>query len=201
MLTKEMPATRIDPRARRTRQLILDAFSQLLQQKTFEDITVQDIAERATVNRATFYAHFEDKYMLLEQFVTGMVQQTLDAKLPPEAGFNAANLQLLIQTVAEFLERLRTHCAPSNRNQFDSVVEQQVKQQIYAILLRWSKESDSSRDTDEQQAELQATVTSWAIYGAATRWNTSHRRESAVEFARRALPMIMAGMEVAYKPT
>lgn len=42
----------------RTRQLLHRAFTELLTEKSFEEITVHDIAERSTVNRATFYDHF-----------------------------------------------------------------------------------------------------------------------------------------------
>ena len=44
--------TRLDPRVKRTRQLIQQAFMQLLSEKDFQNITVQDISERAEVNRA-----------------------------------------------------------------------------------------------------------------------------------------------------
>lgn len=57
---------RVDPRVTRTRRLIGDALTSLLAEKSFESISVQDIAERATVNRATFYAHFTDKFALLD---------------------------------------------------------------------------------------------------------------------------------------
>lgn len=56
-----------DPRVLRTRQLIREAFRELLQSKGFDSITIKDIAQRATINRATFYAHYEDKYALLEE--------------------------------------------------------------------------------------------------------------------------------------
>ncbi len=57
------PVNANDPRVKRTRQLLLQAFMALLEEKQhIYSISVQDIAERATVNRATFYAHFEDKY-------------------------------------------------------------------------------------------------------------------------------------------
>lgn len=47
-----------DPRVLRTRQLIRTAFRDLLQKKGFDAITIKDIAQEATINRATFYAHF-----------------------------------------------------------------------------------------------------------------------------------------------
>ena len=60
-----MPAVNeADPRVKRTRKLLQDALLELLAEKSFDAITVQDIAERSTINRATFYAHFVDKYDL-----------------------------------------------------------------------------------------------------------------------------------------
>jgi len=40
-----------------------------MMERRFRDITVQEIADRATVNRATFYAHFEDKFDLLDSAI------------------------------------------------------------------------------------------------------------------------------------
>jgi AcrR family transcriptional regulator len=62
-------SSRPDPRITRTRKLIRDALVSLLAEKNFESITVQDIAGRATVNRATFYAHFTDKFALLDAMI------------------------------------------------------------------------------------------------------------------------------------
>ena len=60
-----MNSTKTDRRSRRTRQLIADAFVGLMLQKRYDDITVQDILDRADVGRSTFYAHFTDKENLL----------------------------------------------------------------------------------------------------------------------------------------
>ena len=65
---------KIDPRIRRTRQMLFQAFQDLLAEKTFDLISVQDIAERSTLNRATFYDHFTDKFALLEA-MTGRTSQ------------------------------------------------------------------------------------------------------------------------------
>ena len=55
---------RQDIRARFTRRLLQDTLIALLAEKRFEVITVGEIAERAMVNRATFYRHYQDKYEL-----------------------------------------------------------------------------------------------------------------------------------------
>lgn len=194
MLTKQFPAQpRVDPRTRRTRQLILKAFGELLENKSFEAVTIQDITDRATVNRATFYAHFQDKYDLLEQAFAEMFQENLRQNLPPGSDFRPSNVQLLIQAVCEFLEQVHSHCAASSRAQFDSVIEQQVKLQVYAVLKNWLEEP-ALGSKGNGEAELRATVASWAIYGAALRWSQGKHQESAAAFTRQALPMIMAGL-------
>jgi hypothetical protein len=48
----------------------------------------------------------------------------------------------------------------------------------------------------QPQIELQATMASWAMYGAALRWSNADRKESAQQFARNALPFIMQSMEL-----
>jgi AcrR family transcriptional regulator len=52
---------KLDPRVKRTRSLILHSFEDLLAEKNFESISVQDVTDKAQINRATFYAHFQDK--------------------------------------------------------------------------------------------------------------------------------------------
>jgi AcrR family transcriptional regulator len=54
-----------DRRVQRTRQLLLDALADLILEKGYEAMTVQDIIDRANVGRSTFYSHFQDKEELL----------------------------------------------------------------------------------------------------------------------------------------
>jgi AcrR family transcriptional regulator len=56
-----------DLRIRRTKKLLLDSLISLIIEKGFDAITVKDIAQRAMVNRTTFYHHYEDKMDLLER--------------------------------------------------------------------------------------------------------------------------------------
>ncbi|HMJ20288.1 MAG TPA: TetR/AcrR family transcriptional regulator, partial [Terriglobales bacterium] len=60
-----------DPRILRSRRMLMDSLARLLMKKEFEDISVQEIADDATLNRATFYLHYPDKNALL-QAMTGV---------------------------------------------------------------------------------------------------------------------------------
>lgn len=55
----------LDLRVKRTEIMIQEALISLISEKGFDAITVGDIADRAMVNRATFYRHYQDKYALV----------------------------------------------------------------------------------------------------------------------------------------
>jgi AcrR family transcriptional regulator len=60
-----MRNTKADRRSKRTRQLLNQALLGLMLEKRYDEITVQDIIDRANVGRSTFYAHYLDKEDLL----------------------------------------------------------------------------------------------------------------------------------------
>jgi len=183
---------REDPRIVRTRQLIVKAFQELLSEKPFEALTIQEIADRATVNRVTFYAHFADKYVLLDVAFQESFQSELRAYLPSDAALSLTNLHLLIQTVCEFLAHAYTHCAPSGRAHIEAGIGRHLQQELYDFLLAWLIPTESVQPT----AELRATIASWAIYGVAKRWSEGKHNEVARDFVQRALPMIAASLDV-----
>jgi AcrR family transcriptional regulator len=57
--------TRPDRRVNRTRRALKDALNDLILEKGYEAVTVQDVIDRADVSRSTFYAHFTDRDDLL----------------------------------------------------------------------------------------------------------------------------------------
>jgi AcrR family transcriptional regulator len=65
------PQRQVDARVRRTRARLGDALVALIQEKPFNDVTVQEVLDRALVGRSTFYLHFRDKNdLLLSQLET-----------------------------------------------------------------------------------------------------------------------------------
>lgn len=60
-----MPGKRTDRRIGRTRRRLKEALLQLIQERGYEEIAVEDITRRADVGRSTFYSHFKSKEDLL----------------------------------------------------------------------------------------------------------------------------------------
>ena len=58
-----------DLRVLKTKRAIIEAFGDLIFEKSFKDITISEICEKALVNRSTFYLHFDDKEQLLMQSI------------------------------------------------------------------------------------------------------------------------------------
>lgn len=75
---------RLDPRVRRTRQLLRQALWELIPEKGYEAITIQDIADRATLNRTTFYLHYHDKADLLYQGIAEVFDELTSRDPQPE---------------------------------------------------------------------------------------------------------------------
>ena len=73
----------MDRRQRKTRTAIFHAFTELLAQKSFEKMTVEEIITLADVGRATFYAHFETKEYLLKEYCRELFCHLFD-NLSPE---------------------------------------------------------------------------------------------------------------------
>jgi AcrR family transcriptional regulator len=184
-----------DPRVTRTRQLLLQAFMALMNEKSFQAITVQDITDRATVNRVTFYAHFQDKFALLEYTIRTMIQQRLHSKLPEGSDYCSANLARLIQTVCEFLDEMGRHCPPPY-GQLEPLMEKQIKGEIYEILRGWLVEKSPSGLHTRSTPEQAAMVASWAIYGAAVQWIQQEPREPVEEYVQQVLPLILGSLQL-----
>ena len=180
---------KLDPRVKRTRSLILGAFNDLLTEKSFDSISVQDMTDKAQINRATFYAHFEDKYALLDHWVQQQFRQEIETRVLDACHYTSENLRMLILTVCEFLAKVRSDCVQSQR-QFEPMIEKQVKNQVYELLNLWLGKMNTSVST-----EIPATVATWAIYGLASHWSHSRKRLPLEKFVDEALPLVAVNLE------
>lgn len=75
---------RLDRRQQKTRNAIFNAFSELLKNKNFNNITVQEIIDKANIGRSTFYSHFETKDDLLKEMCTDIFTHIFSDELKME---------------------------------------------------------------------------------------------------------------------
>ncbi len=174
---------KLDPRVVRTRSLLEQAFMDALNESGFQAVSVQDITNRAGVNRATFYAHFADKYALLDHTIRQMFRHEIDKRMLNACQYSEANLRALIIAVCEFIAKTSSHCRPP-QSQFESLVEAQVKAQVQELLNKWIEQTEAPFDH-----LTVATAASWAIYGLAMQWHHQKDRAPVEQYADEILPI------------
>ena len=180
---------KLDPRVKRTRGLILRSFEGLLAEKGFESISVQDVTDKAQINRATFYAHFPDKYALLDYSISQMFRQEIEKRMLNACHYSPDNLRNLILAVCEFISNMHSECAQPHQ-QFESLTEGTIKKIIFDLLSYWLRETNSKIST-----EIPATVATWAIYGLASFYSHNKKRPALERFVDEALPLVAVNLE------
>lgn len=116
-----------DLRVQRTKKALITTFSDLLEIKSFENITIQDLCEKANVRRSTFYRHFNDKYDLLNHIVGTLIEYFRTLHLPeidpkdPRQFFNKFMKDILL-----FIS--------DNKAMVKSVISINIYSEVYQIL-------------------------------------------------------------------
>ncbi len=187
---------KIDPRVKRTRQLLQQAFRALLDEKPLSDITVQDIAARAEVNRATFYAHFTDKYDLLNASVREMFQARLAAELPPDPTMNLDNLRKLMLIISDYMGQTIGHCLPTPQFSDHALMMMQVQMSLDATIRDWMSHTESGLCAESEAA---ARLLSWAIWGSVFQWAREGRKIPREQMVDQVITLLKSGL-LAYLP-
>ncbi len=181
-----MATGKSDPRVTRTRKLIEEAFTAALAQKGFEELSVQDVAERAGINRVTFYSHFPDKYALLSHSIRQSFGRELEERKLLGPGLLQDWLSPLFVAVCEYVAAIHDHCKPPH-DHLDWLLETVVKELAAEVIVRRLAGSPLGASGDR---ELAAHAASSAIYGLALRWIRRARRGSAERFVASTLHLV-----------
>src|SRR6266699_1737973 len=153
----------LDPRVKRTRKLLRDAVVELLAEKSFHAINVQEVADRATVNRATFYAHFVDKFALLDYVVGEWFHDELLGAGLVTAPYSESSLRRLVTTVMKFMTHFHSSCRPADRD-LEPMLETKLQSELAIFLDGWLGERAGAEPGPA------AKLVSWAIFGSAMDW-------------------------------
>ncbi|MCI2256153.1 TetR/AcrR family transcriptional regulator [Domibacillus sp. PGB-M46] len=183
-----MTQPKTDPRVLRTRKLIMDSFIKLSEGKEFKDITIKDITTEATINRATFYYHFEDIYDLLEKVLSEVLLVNFDYNIYQHDELNEEVFTSIFKAITNFQKSLSNRCHRGYEDTIARIIREQLEIIFYKMLLKQSA-------TEEVEAlKITAVMLSWGIYGASVEW----RRNSKIppeEFIKLVIPSIMYGID------
>ena len=184
-----------DPRIRRTRQLLQGALRTLMQDKSFEEISVQDITDLATVNRATFYDHYTDKFALLDAMVAGGFHLLLHERSVRYDGTCPSAASAIILAVCDYLTQTHTSNTVCQRQSaFEPLVEAAVTAAIRRVLMEGMPKGGLITGFPPVMI---ATTASWAIYGAVKEWFSTPHRPSAEEIVPVILRLVLPILQTA----
>lgn len=134
-----------DLRIIRTRRLLMSTLLDMMEEESIEKISVIDLCNRAMVNRATFYAHFEDKYHLLN-FALEELKDNIYAKFTKDAKLTTPTetLSSLLAMAIEFFFDRQTPIMSIIRNNRNSKVISTIQDSIaQSVKYQLSKYKDS----------------------------------------------------------
>jgi len=178
-----------DPRVLRSRRMLMEALAKLLNKKEFEEISIQEIADEATLNRATFYLHYPDKNALLQAMTAARFSDLIARRGLSFTNCDGA-LRAIALGVCDYLAET-TGC-PSQLAKLP--LEGSIIPVVENIFLEGAAHHQITPNVD---AKLMATAAAWAIFGAARSWLQDPDRTSAEEMAAKieaiVKPMLLSG--------
>ena len=183
-----------DPRIRRTRQLLQGALRTLMERKRLDEISVQDIADVATVNRATFYDHYTDKFALLDAIVAGGFHRLLQERKVSFDGTCPSAAGAIILAACDYLSQTHGGSECNRQHAFEPLMEAAMITAIHRVLIAgFSKGSGESH----LPAEMAAATASWAIYGAVKQWFYTPGHPVAEEIVPLVLQLVLPILQAA----
>ncbi|MGT2784413.1 TetR/AcrR family transcriptional regulator [Streptococcus merionis] len=132
-------------RQTQTKAKIKAAFTQLLESKGFDHLTVSDIIRLAQINRSTFYKHYLDKFDLRDQLIASMVEQlmailTEAACQPQNPDQPSASLSQAISQILTYLKEDQPFIQAlvlSNQASFLTELLRTIINQFYHQIQDW----------------------------------------------------------------
>ncbi len=160
-----------DARVRKTKARLNASLRALLSEKSFEDITINELCEVSGIRRATFYKHFSDKYAFLKYFV-GSLRSLFDAKLERRAKTESTSayyveyLRALVDFLTENEKMVKNALESSALPAFIEV----IKQKNYEDTCEKLRESAAGGLKLAASIEITAAMMTGAVAEAIIRW-------------------------------
>ncbi len=148
-----------DLRIIKTYTALTNAFRELLSEKPFEEITVNELCNRAVIRRATFYKHFADKYEFLTFVLRQMKSDFAESlNLTPQTALSKDDISAIIYSVLDYAEKNMSALRSLISGSTSAAVTEALTEQMSSDIKSYFKfvSPDSSPVSDELQSRLLA---------------------------------------------
>lgn len=182
-----MSNQKTDRRIVRTKKVIRDALTDLIEEKGFELITVRDLTEKADINRGTFYLHYQDKYDLLKKSEDELIEGMRDFihGITP-GGIIQSNLQeeplpflvKLFEYIEENARYMKLILGPNGDPSFQDRIKQFMKANFIDKIMKDLKEDELLVPVEYLMSYVTA-----AHLGVIQQWLESDMQQSPEEMA------------------
>ena len=165
----------LDLRIQKTHKALADALGKLLQEKRFENITVNEICNMAMVRRATFYKHFGDKYELF----TFMIQNIQEEfwKQSPEANAVTGSIEpyvIIMTNTLNFMDENQALVRSATQSSVYPILQNIVSEQILRDVKYRFREDERNGKKLPLSADLMAQAYTGTLMNI-TRWWIRHK--------------------------
>ena len=186
------PEKKEDRRVRRTKKLLTQALTQLLQEKQAKEITVKELTELADMNRGTFYLYYKDIFDMLEKIEDSLFE-ALDAIVDRHEGeaFTAQTKPMLLDLftfVQENQEMCRVLLSANGDMNFLHRLNEVVREKCKNA---W--DSLYAREAREEEFDYHYSFVVFGCAGLIRAWLNRNCKESAEQMAALADAMIWKG--------
>ena len=125
-------AKKVDLRIIKTKKNLYEGLLNLMKERTFEEIKVSDICNKALTNRSTFYDHFSDKYELLDSLINDL-ENDLVEKLEENVNYSNAK-EYYMQMIEIFFDHIS-----NNINVYSSILKKNNNSIVMNIFMEYTE--------------------------------------------------------------
>ena len=181
-----------DRRVRRTKKLLTQALTELLQKKQVNEITVKELTDLADMNRGTFYMYYRDIFDMLEKFEDVLLQK-LDVIAQTHAhGDPTQQVKPILLDLFRFIEENQEMCrvllSPNGDMNFLHRLYEAIRERSLEI---WK---DQMGNLEEEEFDYRYSFVIFGCAGMIRAWVNRSCQETDMQMAELADRMIRRGI-------
>ena len=180
-----------DRRVRRTKKLLTQALTKLLEKKQVNEITVKELTDLADMNRGTFYLYYKDIYDMLEKIEDEMFQKLDVIAQTHEHGDITQEVKPILLDLFRFIgenqEMCRILLSPNGDINFLHRLYEAIRERIREI---WA---DQVEAVSEKEFDYRYSFVVFGCAGMIRAWVNRNCQETDLQMAELAAAMIRRG--------